>query len=88
MTNYEIAIDKIADIVEGTIDHLDREDALDYLYEIKSIIRLVKECDTANWIDCKCSMCGYENHSMTNINYCPNCGMRLKTFKRETKFDF
>lgn len=32
-------IEKIRDIVEGTIDHLDREDALDTLYEIKRLVR-------------------------------------------------
>jgi len=31
-------IEKIRDIVEGTIDHLDREDALDMLYEIKRLV--------------------------------------------------
>jgi len=78
--DYEIAINRIAvDVAEGKLDLLDRGD-LDCL-------RVVKEC-TAYWIDCKCSECGYENRSMININYCPNCGMRLKTFKRETKFDF
>ena len=28
-------LEKIADIVEGTIDHLDRDDAMDMLYQIK-----------------------------------------------------
>ena len=32
-------IEKIKDIVEGTIDHLDRDDALDMLYEIKRLLR-------------------------------------------------
>lgn len=32
-------IEKIRDIVEGTIDHIDREDALDMLYEIKRLVR-------------------------------------------------
>ena len=32
-------IDKISDILEGTIDHFDRDDAMDALYEIKRIIR-------------------------------------------------
>ena len=31
-------ISRIEDLVEGTIDHLDRDDALDMLYEVKSII--------------------------------------------------
>lgn len=31
-------ISKIQDIVEGTIDHFDRDDALDMLYEIKRIL--------------------------------------------------
>lgn len=31
-------VSKIQDIVEGTIDHFDRDDALDMLYEVKSII--------------------------------------------------
>jgi len=30
---------KIQDIVEGSIDHFDRDDALDMLYEIKNILR-------------------------------------------------
>jgi len=33
-------VEKIRDIVVGTIDHLDREDALDMLYEIKRIVGL------------------------------------------------
>lgn len=33
-------IEKIRDIVVCTIDHLDREDALDMLYEIKRIVGL------------------------------------------------
>lgn len=32
-------ITKIADIVDGTIDHFDRDDAMDVLYEIKGVIR-------------------------------------------------
>ena len=48
MTLYELdekinhdsdILDKIRDIVEGTIDHLDRDDALDMLYEIKRLLR-------------------------------------------------
>lgn len=31
-------ISRIEDLVEGTIDHLDRDDAIDILYEVKSII--------------------------------------------------
>ena len=31
-------ISRIEDLVEGTIDHLDRDDAIDMLYEVKSII--------------------------------------------------
>jgi len=31
-------ISRIEDLVEGTIDHFDRDDALDMLYEIKGII--------------------------------------------------
>lgn len=31
-------ISRIEDLVEGTIDHFDRDDALDMLYEVKSII--------------------------------------------------
>ena len=33
------AVDKIYDAVDGTIDHFDRDDAMDLLYEIKSIIK-------------------------------------------------
>jgi len=32
-------IEKIRDIVNGTIDHLDRDDALDMLYEIKRLLK-------------------------------------------------
>ena len=32
-------LDKIRDIVDGTIDDLDRDDALDMLYEIKRLLR-------------------------------------------------
>lgn len=32
-------ITKIADIVDGTIDHFDRDDAIDLLYEIKEVVR-------------------------------------------------
>lgn len=35
-------ISRIKDLVEGTIDHLDMDDALDMLYEVKSIISDVK----------------------------------------------
>ena len=31
-------IEKIRDIVDGTIDHLDWDDALDMLYEIKRLL--------------------------------------------------
>ena len=31
-------ISRIKDLVEGTIDHLDMDDAIDMLYEVKSII--------------------------------------------------
>lgn len=33
------AFERIADVVDGDIDHLDRDDAMDLLYEIKSIIK-------------------------------------------------
>ena len=48
MTLYELdekinhnsdILDKIRDIVEGTIDHLDRDEALDILYEIKRLLK-------------------------------------------------
>ena len=39
MNNDSEIIKKIRDILEGTIDHLDREDALDMLYEIKRLVR-------------------------------------------------
>lgn len=32
-------ISRIEELVEGTIDHFDRDDALDMLYEIKNILR-------------------------------------------------
>ena len=35
-------IGRIKDLVEGTIDHFDRDDALDMLYEVKSIINDAK----------------------------------------------
>lgn len=31
-------IEKIRDIVEGTIDDLDREEALDVIYEVKDVV--------------------------------------------------
>lgn len=31
-------INKISDIVDGTIDHFDLDDAMDMLYEIKGVI--------------------------------------------------
>ena len=31
-------IDRIKDMIEGTIDHLDRDDALDLLTQIKEVI--------------------------------------------------
>ena len=39
MTDESEIIEKIRDIVDGTIDHLDREDALDMLYEIKRLVK-------------------------------------------------
>ena len=32
-------INKIADIVDGTIDHFEYDDAMDMLYEIKGVIK-------------------------------------------------
>ena len=32
-------INKITDLLDGTIDHFDRDDAIDLLYEIKEVIR-------------------------------------------------
>ena len=31
-------LEKIADLVEGTIDHFDRDDAIDLLYQIKEVL--------------------------------------------------
>jgi hypothetical protein len=31
-------VSRIEDLVEGTIDHFDRDDALDLLYEVKRVI--------------------------------------------------
>ncbi len=30
---------KIADLVDGTIDHFDRDDAMDLLYQIKEVLK-------------------------------------------------
>ena len=30
---------KIAELVEGTIDHFDRDDAMDLLYQIKEVLK-------------------------------------------------
>lgn len=32
-------VSRIEELVEGTIDHFDRDDALDMLYEIKNVLR-------------------------------------------------
>lgn len=32
-------LEKIADLVEGTIDHFDRDDAMDLLYQIKEVFK-------------------------------------------------
>ena len=32
-------LEKIADLVEGTIDHFDRDDAMDLLYQIKEVLK-------------------------------------------------
>ena len=32
-------VSRIEELVEGTIDHFDKDDALDMLYEIKNILR-------------------------------------------------
>ena len=32
-------INKITDLFDGTIDHFDRDDAMDMLYEIKGVIK-------------------------------------------------
>ena len=32
-------IAKITDLVEGTIDHLDKDDAIDLLYQIKEVLK-------------------------------------------------
>jgi hypothetical protein len=32
-------INKITDLLDGTIDHFDKDDAIDLLYEIKEVIR-------------------------------------------------
>lgn len=38
-TDCEYKISKIADLVEGTIDHFGLDDAMDLLYQIKGIIK-------------------------------------------------
>lgn len=43
MTNEE-AINRIKDVVEGTIDHItDIDDVKDIIYEIKSILKKIDE---------------------------------------------
>jgi len=32
-------INKVTDLLDGTIDHFDRDDAMDLLYEIKGVIK-------------------------------------------------
>ena len=32
-------LEKIADLVEGTIDHFDLDDAMDLLYQIKDVLK-------------------------------------------------
>ena len=36
-------IDRIAEMIEGSIDHFDRDDAMDVLYEIKRILKGVEK---------------------------------------------
>ena len=38
-TQPDNRLERIADIVEGTIDHLDRDDAMDMLYQIKEVLK-------------------------------------------------
>lgn len=38
-TEPDNKLQKIADLVEGTIDHFDLDDAMDLLYQIKDILR-------------------------------------------------
>ena len=40
MTDKE-KLEQIADLLDGSIDHFDRDDAIDLLYEIKKIIKEV-----------------------------------------------
>lgn len=35
----DVRLEKIADLVEGTIDHFDRDDAMDLLYQIKNVLK-------------------------------------------------
>ena len=35
----ELKIAEITDLVEGTIDHLDKDDAIDLLYQIKEVLK-------------------------------------------------
>lgn len=47
MSDKEI-IEKLIDLTEGTIDHFDREDAMDMLYEVKMILGKYKEVTNDN----------------------------------------
>ncbi len=38
LTDARTKLAKIADIVEGTIDHCDLEDAMDMLYQVKDVV--------------------------------------------------
>lgn len=38
-TQPDNRLERIANIVEGTIDHLDRDDAMDMLYQIKEVLK-------------------------------------------------
>ena len=38
-TQTDERLKKIADLLEGTIDHFDRNDAMDLLYQIKEVLK-------------------------------------------------
>lgn len=79
---------KIADLVEGTIDHFDLNDAIDLIYQIKDVLHGLPERQKGEWIiyrDCEgksryvtCNICGYKEFNWYNPNFCPHCGAEMR----------
>ena len=98
MRDKRITVDEYDKLLRNLKPQITKEDAIDYLHQIRwmqihdkevwhnGYERGKSECKTGKWIDCgwsiRCSLCDYDMPWAVR-NYCPNCGAKMEGSEEE-----